>query len=60
MAHVKGNWHRWYNVHPKMDPDHQIAFHTEGGFICVVCIGCGVYQSLAQLEAGLDVVEAIL
>jgi len=52
---IKGNWSPWQKVH---DETHLQEFLTEGGFIKVICITCGVYQPLAELEAGIEAVEA--
>ncbi len=51
MAHRRGNWSSWYDAHPAIDHESQLG--AEGGFLMLVCTTCGVYQSAAELEAGI-------
>lgn len=51
---VKGDWSAFNGPHGE---GHSKQFHTEGGFIKIVCTTCGVYQPLAELEAGIKPVE---
>jgi len=57
---MKGDFQPFLDVHPMKGDEftkHEVEFHTEGGFIKAVCITCGIYQPLAELEAGLPAVE---
>jgi len=47
---IKGDWSPWQAIHTL---DHEQQFAVEGGFIKVICITCGVYQPLAEMEAGI-------
>jgi len=50
---LKGDFSDWFQEHPTAT--HTTEYANEGGQTCTICVECGVFQPMAEIEAGLPV-----